>query len=478
MTSHKGVIDGALFGLLFAFGLSSWGTVNFLFSEVPILAQRYPSIGWSVGTYISAAVAITNVFAVGCVVVSHFLSGRAMRKLTTWLVVLVLVADLASNVFFTWDPTPQSTLFFLAFTGVAGLGATLSSVAFLPFAARFPPVYTPSLTSGIAGSAMLAGALALVQSPGTEDLFSFNVFIGISLAVTCGSIISFILILTLPRFRHMEALQPQTSSRDSVNSDDKNDSDSTESNAKMAFVSVNNIQGNADSLVSPPLPTPSTLSQSDPLPSDPLLLHKNDNTSTEENALQTITATNERKRMLWGEIAKLFYLSFMENGVVMALSSYALMQYSNTAFVVANSVSAFSDPFVNLFPAMLSPTAAQVLDRPVVQAPTITVFSAAALYVLALAVTSNSGSPFLSGSGSIALGAFVACTARVLVRIGTALIKVRALMMLHGAKKGGDDKKRMSLSQLGGLAMQIGTTLGSALSFVLIKMYVEKVHFS
>lgn len=474
MTSHKRVIDGALFGLLFAFGLSSWGTVNFLFSEVPILAQRYPSIGRSVGTYISAAVAVTNAFAVGCVVVSHFLSGHAMRKLTTWLVGLVLVADLTSNVFFTWDPAPQSTLLFLIFTGVAGLGATLSSVAFLPFAARFPPVYTPSLTSGIAASAMLAGALALVQNPGTDDLFSFNIFIGISLTVTCGSIISFVLILTLPRFRHMETSQPQTSSGDPANSDAKNDGGSAGSNAKTVFVSVNNTYGNTSSLTS----SSSTLPQSDPLPSDPLLPHKNDNTSTEERASQATTTTNERKRMLWGEIAKLFYLSFLENGIVMALSSYALIQYSNTAFVVANSVSAFSDPFVNLFPAMLSPAAAQVLDKPVVQAPTITVFSAAALYVLALAMTSNSETPFLSGSGSIALGAFVACVARVLVRIGTALIKVRALMVLHGAKRGGDDKKRMSLSQLGGLAMQIGTTLGSALSFVLVKVYVEKVHFS
>lgn len=453
--THKGTLDVALFALLFAFGLSSWGTVNFLFSEVPILAQRYPNIGWSVGTYITAAVAATNVFAVICVVVSHFLSARSMRKLTTGLVIVILAADLIAGIFFTWDPVPESEAFFIVFTGVAGLGATLSSVAFMPFTARFPHVYTPGLTSGTAASAMLAGALSLVQNPGSTNLFSFNIFIAIALIVTCGSVLSFILIVTLPRFRRVEST---LHSKNENNSGDDNDS-----------IELNGDRESGNPLGPQETPTLTTTPSEQSLQSDSETMPPN------ESAALLSNGDTKKKTSFRGDIAKLFYLSFLENGIAMSLSSYALMQYSSKTFVIANSISAFSDPLVNLFPAMLGPRAARVLDKPVVQVPTITMFSLCTLYIVALAVTSNSETP-LWGSKGIIVGAVMAGAARVLIRIGTALIKVRAFMVLHGAKKEtDDDKKKMGLSQMGGLAIQIGTTLGSVLSFLLTKLYIEKV---
>ena len=470
------MIDGALFGLLFAFGLSSWGTVNFLFSEVPILAQRYPNIGWSVGTYITTAVAATNVFAVLCVVVSHFLSARSMRKLTTGLVTLILVADLTAGIFFTWDPAPQNELLFIVFTCVAGLGATLSAVAFMPFAARFPPVYTPGLTSGTAASAMLAGALSLVQNPGSGNLFSFNIFIAIALAVTCLSVISFALIMGLPRFKRIK-----------VNINEGNDTTDTNDAIEINNLIIETNEANDES-DSKQL-APSIQQEQEQQPASLLTPSESSESLTSSTTTSSTTAEvlsenesllpikNERVSFKT-DIAKLFYLSFLENGIAMSLSSYALMQYSSLSFVIANSLSAFSDPLVNLFPAMLSPSAARVLDKPIVQVPTIVVFTLASLYCVVLAATSKSGTPILGGR-SIVLGAVVACTARVLIRVGTALIKVRAFMVLHGAKKDTkDDKRRMGLSQMGGLAMQIGTTLGSGLSFLLTKFYIEKIDMS
>lgn len=464
---RKGTIDGALFGLLFAFGLSSWGTVNFLFSEVPILAERYPTIGWSVGTYITAAVAATNIFAVICVVVSHFLSAQSMRKLTTGLVILILVADLTAGIFFTWDPAPNNEILFIVFTGVAGLGATLSAVAFIPFTSRFPPVYTPGLTSGTAASAMLAGALSLVQNPGSKNLFSFNIFISIALVVTCGSVISFILIMTLPRFKRIK-----TNIQNQNDINEKNDNDSIELNNDKNEI---NEENNKNSIK-----TNENNNENEITLTSSTSLSQNQNNNDESEKILTesdslIQNNNKRKFSSWGDIIKLFYLSFLENGITMSLSSYALMQYSSTSFVIANSISAFSDPLVNLLPAMLSVSAVRVLDKPIVQVPTITVFTVASLYVVILSMTSNSKTPLLADK-SVVLGAVIACTARVLVRIGTALIKVRAFMVLHGAKKDtSDDKKRMGLSQMGGLAMQIGTTLGAGFAFLLTKLYIEKV---
>lgn len=202
---------GALFVVL---GLGSWITVNGVFQALPLVARTAPE-GYDIFSWISIAVAAANVFPVTYLLLLQRCRATAAAAATATgttdgegvaaghgakpddkrveaveraatLCVLLGGAVVCLLLAVTWQGTSpllgfsgqhSTPLILLSFVG--GGADCLTSLVFYPFAALFPPAYTPALIAGESLTGLLAALGALVQtggSGGNQPLFSVGVF--------------------------------------------------------------------------------------------------------------------------------------------------------------------------------------------------------------------------------------------------------------------------------------------------------------
>jgi len=219
---------GALFVLL---GLGSWIIVNGVFQALPLVAQTAPE-GYDIFSWISIAVAAANVFPLLYLLLLQRCRARtadgaaadgaaddgeggaggavpdakrieAIERAAT-LCVLLGGAIVCLLLALTWQGTSSmlgssgshsTPLILLSFAG--GGADCMTSVLFYPFAALFPPAYTPALIAGESLTGLLAALAALAQTGGgggggEQPLFSVGAFFGGLAVVMLASMAAYV----------------------------------------------------------------------------------------------------------------------------------------------------------------------------------------------------------------------------------------------------------------------------------------------
>lgn len=393
------------FGLFFCLGASAWATVNFVFSELPLLTAR--GGGYAVACDVSLAIQCSNALPLAHVALSRLLPrslllsprGRSVS------VALSTALSVAAAALFAADPWPESRAALLALCALAGGGATLSAVAHYPFAADFAPCYTSALTAGASAGAMLAGVLALAQQPGAAARFSLRVFMLCALAVALAGAAALALLLSLPSCRALRCQRQQHAFLLSVQQKKKKEEEKEEEQ-----------------------------------PAKPWL-----------------------RAVLWPGVL-LAWLSLVENGLVTGVVTFALLPFGSVALVVAMAVAFFVDPLLSALPGIF-PRMATAMDSNVARSVLAVLFTAPCAVVLWFAF--ESAHPPLANtvlgvaiicSARVAVRGFTA-----ICKVGCWMV-----LHGHGSGNSIPKAHHLAVSQAGGLAVQIGSFIGAISIFLLV----------
>ena len=207
LASAAAHVDPLLAALFVLLGLGSWIFVNGVFQALPLVANSAPE-SYDIFSWVSIAVAAANVFPA----LYLLLLPRCRRRKSTavddaqrlqaiecatTLAVLLGGALVCLALALSWRGTStwpasldgggtavhSTPLILLSFVG--GGADCMTSVLFYPFAALFPPAYTPALIAGESLTGLLAalGALAMGGGDGgggggAAQRFSVGAFFG------------------------------------------------------------------------------------------------------------------------------------------------------------------------------------------------------------------------------------------------------------------------------------------------------------
>ncbi|XP_012673710.1 riboflavin transporter 2 [Clupea harengus] len=151
------------------FGLGSWVTICGLWVELPLIVPQIPE-GWYLPSYLSVLIQLANVGPLG-VTLAHRLCPGKLNEATLIYSIVSLGAVATFLMAFFWRETVEIggthrsvPLFVLTFL-VSAVDCT-SSVTFLPFMNRLPPVYLTSYFIGEGLSGLLPALVALAQGVG------------------------------------------------------------------------------------------------------------------------------------------------------------------------------------------------------------------------------------------------------------------------------------------------------------------------
>lgn len=151
------------------FGLGSWVTICGIWVELPLLVPQLPE-GWYLPSYLSILIQLANVGPL-CVTLAHRLRPGKLNESALIYSIVSLGAVATFLMAFFWSQTVEVggvhrslPLFVLAFL-VSAVDCT-SSVTFLPFMNRLPPVYLTSYFVGEGLSGLLPALVALAQGVG------------------------------------------------------------------------------------------------------------------------------------------------------------------------------------------------------------------------------------------------------------------------------------------------------------------------
>ena len=415
------------FVLFFVFGTSCWVAVNFVFVEVPLLIDAsFPDVGQMLTVYIVCCLQAANIVPLLYVVITTLAASFRRKKpqhqqkqrgaccspmaQRAVLAAPVLLLNVLCCVVFAALPLPMPLWTFVLLCVLAGLAATSSSVVLLPFGALYPPAYTPAITAGNTCTALIAGALALVQQPGERNTISFGAFMGIAAALAVLACAAFVALLTVPKYRRLLVRTKHTQQQ---NIQQKSSCDEEETD--------------------------------------------------EERKHKKQRAT----RVVASALSQMFLQSFVENGVVMGISSFSLLPYGALHYTVATACSFVLGPFAALLPSALpNRVAGRFFDSTAyVLVSSIVYVSCCAYMVVVSTINVGRTAPFLG----ITVGGAVVCAARITLRGLTQIGLVRCWTVLHGGSIGGaiPAEQREQGSRLGGLSIQLGALFGAIASMLL-----------
>lgn len=151
------------------FGLGSWVTICGLWVELPLIVPQIPE-GWYLPSYLSALIQLANVGPL-CVTLAHRLCPGRLNESALIYTIVSLGAVTTFLLAFFWRETveiagAQRSVALFVLTFLVSVVDCTSSVTFLPFMNRLPPVYLTSYFVGEGLSGLLPALVALAQGVG------------------------------------------------------------------------------------------------------------------------------------------------------------------------------------------------------------------------------------------------------------------------------------------------------------------------
>lgn len=183
---------------VFLFGLSTWITINGIFSQVPIFFNILPE-KYEVATLIVFIVQLSNIFPFLYSFISVFIPKRWNYNVETVIIYFILLVGFVSSLLFgfVWDKTVtiagkeiSIALFIVVF--LMGSVDCLTSVIYFPFISNYKYHYSSSLSFGASSTGLIVGLIAMIQQPGnTQPNFSVTVFSFFLVIITIVSALGF-----------------------------------------------------------------------------------------------------------------------------------------------------------------------------------------------------------------------------------------------------------------------------------------------
>lgn len=317
--------------LVCLFGIGSWIAINGIWAEISILVNCSPE-GYKLPALLVVMIQVANVgpllyTIVKCLFYRCKLQTYQIRlEIGTIFILIVIGISACILLSFFWNWTYFHGLPLFAIVFFLALVDCTSSVVFIPFMKHFPPVYLSALYIGEGFSGLLPSLFALVQGSISDNVtctgnFSVHESLGIKfgpnvfflflggMMLVCG--ISFVGIITIPTVRNYmvngnwkDPDIPSQHNRVGVSGDEDGDHNSKEGaqdrllvKSKMAHFSVVNIYNiiwsNADLYVC------------------------------------------------------LSVLSFLNNGALSAVSSFAFLPYGNKVYHIAINLALLANPLMS-----------------------------------------------------------------------------------------------------------------------------------
>lgn len=168
---------------VFLFGLSTWITINGVFSQVPIFFNTLPE-KYEVATLIVFIVQLSNIFPFLYSIISVFIPKRFNYLIETIIIYLIIFVGLSSSILFGlfWNKTVniagrEISLTLFIFVFLMGSVDCLTSVVYFPFISNYKYHYSSALSFGASSTGLIVGIIGLIQQPGSENPnFSVTIF--------------------------------------------------------------------------------------------------------------------------------------------------------------------------------------------------------------------------------------------------------------------------------------------------------------
>lgn len=195
-----------VYGLVILFGLSSWIVVNGLYTCLPLFMLRLPE-KYEIAADMNFALQLANVFPFALFLLACVTPWRRLRyHLDSAIIIVMLVVGVIACVLlaFLWDrvtvwPSGQKrSVAFLVLVFIVGAVDCTSSVVYWPFISHYTSYYTTALSIGEGSTALVAGLMGLVMQPGESPLFPFYVFALLLALLMVLSGVAFVLLRFLP----------------------------------------------------------------------------------------------------------------------------------------------------------------------------------------------------------------------------------------------------------------------------------------
>lgn len=332
------------YGLVCTFGIGSWIAVNGIWAEMPILVNSTPEC-YKLPAVLVVTIQLANVgllLYVGIRYCLHRCKVQAKIHLEVGTILILIVTGILSCVFlalfwnrtlFLFDELHSVSLFILTF--FLSLVDCTSSIVFVPFMKNFPPEYLSALYIGEGLSGLLPSLFAFSQGSvnnsiscssnytGHEALgirFSpsvYFIFLG-GMMLLCGG--AFVAIITIPTVRkHM------------VNG-----------TWKESQAHVQTRTCHKDTLYSPRNVNQSGSESEDDSQID-------ENKEIVQDGKLHFSLTNIC-RLFWSNSALyicLIILTFLTNGALNAVSSFAFRPYENSVYHTAINLALVANPLMS-----------------------------------------------------------------------------------------------------------------------------------
>ena len=156
--------------LVMVFGIASWIDINGVWVELPLLVNQLPE-SWGLPSYFVITTQVANIGPIIYVIANRCL-GRVTQVPTIYII--IAVGAIATMLLaFLWQETTfvngaMHSTALLTLVAFLALVDCTSSVAFLPYMARFKPHYMTAYYIGEGLSGLIPGIVSLIQGVGLE----------------------------------------------------------------------------------------------------------------------------------------------------------------------------------------------------------------------------------------------------------------------------------------------------------------------
>lgn len=339
--------------LVCIFGIGSWVAINGVWAELSILVLSTPECK-NLPALLTVIIQLANVGPLLYTLVKYFFHRCNLEYYKVHLeigtiIILIIIGILSSILLsFFWNKTSvlfgnlHSVALVILIFSLALVDCT-SSVLFIPFMKHFPAEYMSALYIGEGLSGVLPSSIALAQGFVNNSLSCSNYYIGYKalgiqfsprvyflflggMMIVCG--VAFLCIITIPHVhKHMTY------------------ADNSYHKAKQ---STSSASGNRNDDLSD-----STTNK---------LIQPSTNTMLKQKSYSLFTIRNISK-IMWSNAVLytcLGILSFLSNGALSAISSFAFLPYGNDIYNIAINLAILANPLTSMI-FILVPSKSKVI---------------------------------------------------------------------------------------------------------------------
>jgi hypothetical protein len=192
----ESVTTGRQLRHFFLLGMPSWALVNGTWASLAALAANVPE-GYNISAYLILSLTLGNVLPFYLGQKSYMYSKRQLARIMYVIQVVGLVAGMLMAVFWDYSVTvgkdelsiPLFVLFF-----VIGACSASTSVTYFTYVAKYSPLCTTYLSTGMGAGSFIAGFLSILQA----NLLEAKIYLSILFAiVSCMFIPAFVALYLL-----------------------------------------------------------------------------------------------------------------------------------------------------------------------------------------------------------------------------------------------------------------------------------------